>query len=813
MHYKAGVRTRPIGKVVVLLFAIWAAACGQKTARVAPPRQTTIPPPPAPSAAPSSSVPQPKPESGAKPAPPPAPRPAEPVAPAVIPPAPVPSPVPASPPVRIGLNTTAKEVRISGGSGYYILEKKAEAARQLVAGEVRVRVEQEVDESSEIYRIQVGSFAKAETAEALRSEIERTLNIDVVIQQNSQGLRQVRVGEFATREEAMKYASADLALAGYRNFMVVRETKASGGGEARLALRGPENLFRINRTGFLFFPGSAGEPLQLDGKPYRGILDLTLNSATRITSVNQLGMEEYLLGVVPAEISPTTYPEFAALAAQSVAARTYALKNIGRFRAEGFDLTADVRSQVYFGLSGENEAASEAVRQTFGMAVYYDGKLIDAMYSSTCGGRTEDFGKVFDAPEVPYLKSVVCAVELGPDGAPQTELSARRAWSEPVFADDGTLANRNLEIAQVLGLGVTPDSSAYYLSPSAPSELTQWVGRALSFSQKASAGGPVAAKDLGTRAGFLQYAVESFFGAEEIRRRISAADTEYYVGNLGDAKAVPAAARPSLAYLMHTGLWHPFPDNTARPREAIRRGDALSLLVRWILSSQPDLLRTGVFIGPGASLNGNTDAATAISVKSGRQTLQLPLSEEIRLYRIADNRSIPVDHLYVLGNEKLSYHLGQSGKIDFLEIELSPSGAASDRFSPVAVWQTTLTRQILAEKLRPLAPSVGEVRDLKVFKTGESGRAVQIQVIGSRGSTVLNGYRVRNALGLRDTLFNIERAKGAEGLIESFTFRGRGWGHGVGLCQVGAYGMARSGRSYEEILKTYYTGVELKKAY
>jgi stage II sporulation protein D len=86
-------------------------------------------------------------------------------------------------------------------------------------------------------------------------------------------------------------------------------------------------------------------------------------------------------------------------------------------------------------------------------------------------------------------------------------------------------------------------------------------------------------------------------------------------------------------------------------------------------------------------------------------------------------------------------------------------------------------------------------------------------VIGTRGSKTLNGYRVRGALGLRDTLFTIERAHDPDGRVKSFTFHGRGWGHGIGLCQVGAYGMARAGRSYPEILKTYYTGVEIKKAY
>jgi stage II sporulation protein D len=68
-------------------------------------------------------------------------------------------------------------------------------------------------------------------------------------------------------------------------------------------------------------------------------------------------------------------------------------------------------------------------------------------------------------------------------------------------------------------------------------------------------------------------------------------------------------------------------------------------------------------------------------------------------------------------------------------------------------------------------------------------------------------------LGLKDTLYTITRELNPDGTIASFTFHGRGYGHGVGLCQVGAFGMARAGRSYEEILKHYYQGVEIRKAY
>jgi stage II sporulation protein D len=112
-----------------------------------------------------------------------------------------------------------------------------------------------------------------------------------------------------------------------------------------------------------------------------------------------------------------------------------------------------------------------------------------------------------------------------------------------------------------------------------------------------------------------------------------------------------------------------------------------------------------------------------------------------------------------------------------------------------------------------MAGNIGELKDLKPARIGNSGRAVRIQVIGSRASLELNGYRVINALGLKDTLFTLTREHNPDGSVSHFTFHGRGWGHGVGLCQIGAFGMAKAGRSYEEILKHYYQGVEIRKAY
>jgi stage II sporulation protein D len=86
-------------------------------------------------------------------------------------------------------------------------------------------------------------------------------------------------------------------------------------------------------------------------------------------------------------------------------------------------------------------------------------------------------------------------------------------------------------------------------------------------------------------------------------------------------------------------------------------------------------------------------------------------------------------------------------------------------------------------------------------------------LIGATGTAHLRGGRIRSALGIREQLFVIDRERNEDGNVVAFEFIGRGWGHGVGMCQTGALGMAMAGMSYEKILKAYYTGIELTKIY
>ncbi len=102
---------------------------------------------------------------------------------------------------------------------------------------------------------------------------------------------------------------------------------------------------------------------------------------------------------------------------------------------------------------------------------------------------------------------------------------------------------------------------------------------------------------------------------------------------------------------------------------------------------------------------------------------------------------------------------------------------------------------------------------MRVIARGNSRRATDLEVVGTAGTAHVRGGRIRSSLGLREQLFVIEHRYDDEGHVVGFTFLGRGWGHGVGMCQVGAYGLARQGFTYEQILKAYYTGIELTRMY
>lgn len=144
-----------------------------------------------------------------------------------------------------------------------------------------------------------------------------------------------------------------------------------------------------------------GSLLKLGGHSYRGQLVVDVLGG-RLRAINVVPLEQYLYGVVAAEMPSAWLP--AALQAQAVAARSYALAS--RQGAAPFDVYADGRSQAYAGVSVETPAARTAVDLTAGQVLLYEGEVADTLFSSSTGGRTQSAADAFGAPGRPYLVSV-----------------------------------------------------------------------------------------------------------------------------------------------------------------------------------------------------------------------------------------------------------------------------------------------------------------------------------------------------------------------------------------------------------------------
>ncbi|HSM82540.1 MAG TPA: SpoIID/LytB domain-containing protein, partial [Nodosilinea sp.] len=167
---------------------------------------------------------------------------------------------------------------------------------------------------------------------------------------------------------------------------------------------------------------------------YGGTLRLQPNTYGTYTLVNSVPIETYLRGVVPHEIGPSA--PVPAIQAQTVLARTYALRNLRRFAIDDYQLCADTQCQVYRGLTGTAPAADQAIVATQGQVLTYQNELVDALYSSTTGGVTAAFSDVWEGPDRPYLRPVVDSV-YGLWDIDQYPLSSEEAVRRFIALDQG----------------------------------------------------------------------------------------------------------------------------------------------------------------------------------------------------------------------------------------------------------------------------------------------------------------------------------------------------------------------------------------
>lgn len=667
-----------------------------------------------------------------------------------------------------------------------------------------------------------------------------------------------------------------------------RSNVPSSRGEAQMIAVAADKVVASSYGEFIVSPGESATPgsgksmkpdgvsglasLRVGNRDYRGTIRFIINSRGRINVVNVLPLEQYLRGVVPMEMAGSAYSNIEAIKAQAVASRSFALATLGQHRDEGYDLVDDTRAQVYGGLSAERELTSQAVEQTRGIVASYQtdtGRLapIQALYTTNCGGRTENNDEVFGGKALPYLRSVACVTD-------RQSLSGRDIVTtrtvEPLNGSEGRSITREAALLTVLGFSLPRRAGSHYLRGTPDQdEVRSWTEQLARLTQRDK---PASSRaDVTRLSEFTRLVASSVYG-EDRSKVLASADVDYLLAGLR-AEQLSREARADVALLLKDGILRLAEDGAVDGRATITRAQAIETIGRAVLfrsradlksqisnlkSSFPDLkfetsapaekgrlilARPGTpsnairaaqaptFVSVNASSSSTrprTQAPSASSKSDRVTTSPIPEQDDSRrvaqaeslevgegawLFRAVGGESYAVDRLTLIGGERVTYHLNATGRVDFLEASISERGASIDAFANVAPWQERVTLEELQQRLARGHINVGRPEHIEPAVFSASTRITEVELSGSDGHTRLRIPQIRGALGLKEHLFSIDREIDGRGRLVAFVFTGRGSGHGVGMCQAGAYRMAKEGYSYTAILRKYYTGIEIQKTY
>jgi stage II sporulation protein D len=344
-------------------------------------------------------------------------------------------------------------------------------------------------------------------------------------------------------------------------------------------------------------------------------------------------------------------------------------------------------------------------------------------------------------------------------------------------------------------------TDAWLAGDATAAEVRVWLMHAARIARQTPA---TTGEDVNRPPAFATALATAVLGDSRTSTLLNNADADYLLG-VRDEQTVPSENRADLALLVREGHLSVYPDATLRPREPQSRARVLHAIAR--LLEARNLLQL-----QKANARPSSDGQVILRSAKGKDQ-PLRVNTDAFLFRQLGERAYAVSSVTLVGGEPVTYHLATNGQIDYLEVKPAPNGAAADRFSPFSNWTTTLGVSQVQARLARAARGIGPSVDLRVVSRGSSHRVTDLEIVGANGSAHVRGGRIRSALGLREQLFVIDREYDESGRVTEFNFVGRGWGHGVGMCQVGAYGLAKQGWSAEQILKAYYSGIELTRMY
>jgi len=143
-----------------------------------------------------------------------------------------------------------------------------------------------------------------------------------------------------------------------------------------------------------------------EDQEFAGSLEIRNNADGTQTAINTIDLEDYLCSVISSEMNANSPMEL--LKAHAVISRSWAIRAMQKPNHDGFHVCADDHCQRYEGLRRMNERAVQAVRETTGQVLTYNGEICDCRYYKCCGGRTEIWRTCWEDIDVPYIRSVSC---------------------------------------------------------------------------------------------------------------------------------------------------------------------------------------------------------------------------------------------------------------------------------------------------------------------------------------------------------------------------------------------------------------------
>ncbi len=332
-----------------------------------------------------------------------------------------PTPPLKSPIVRVGLVQRVSKVTFTADKPFFVTTKTVGEKYRLEKGEWTLRSKSQPDyEPQQIYKVRLAHCDGRTRAEKVVQKA-REKGIPCVIENTGNTLRlggRTIAGdatfyvdidhEFRTRQKAEQTLGA---MSGFKNATVI-STEASPHGIITMTFLNGKTLelkdaIRCSGAQFTIFNIPVGQGYHWahqESRTFNGEIEFYLDHHGMMTVINVLPLSDYLLGVLPGEMS-STFP-LEALKAQAIAARTYFLHNFGRkHRNDPFDVCADVHCQSFVGIQS-SEKNEQAVRETLGEGLVYKGELCSTPYSAMCGGHTEYAQNVWQSDGEDYLKGV-----------------------------------------------------------------------------------------------------------------------------------------------------------------------------------------------------------------------------------------------------------------------------------------------------------------------------------------------------------------------------------------------------------------------